>query len=84
MIAAQAYPLASVIVITVACAIYEQVIRRPDWPSLDDLEATFAYTLCTSALSLLLVFKTNSSYSRFWEARIAWGLVRTWPRGPTL
>lgn len=75
MLAAQAYPLATVIVITAGCAVYEKAIRRSDWPSLDNLEAAFAYSLCSFALSLLLIFKTNSSYSRFWEARIAWGLV---------
>ena len=83
MLAAQAYPLACVLLITAGCAIYEHVIRRSDWPSLDNLEAAFAYNLCSFALSLLLIFKTNSSYSRFWEARCAWGLVRlylcTWP-----
>ncbi len=29
--------------------------------------------MITLALSLLLVFKTNSSYGRFWEARTLWG-----------
>lgn len=36
--------------------------------------------MITFALSLLLVFKTNSSYSRWWEGRIIWGQVR-WRRG---
>jgi len=31
------------------------------------------FTLTSSALSLLLVFKTNNSYGRWWEARIIWG-----------
>lgn len=75
VLAAQAYPLASVILITAACAVYEKAIRKSDWPSLDNLQASAAYSLCSFALSLLLIFKTNSSYSRFWEARIAWGLV---------
>uniref|UniRef100_A0A7S0WQL1 Uncharacterized protein n=1 Tax=Pyramimonas obovata TaxID=1411642 RepID=A0A7S0WQL1_9CHLO len=31
------------------------------------------FSLSTSALSLLLVFRTNSSYDRWWEARKIWG-----------
>ncbi|KAG2429749.1 hypothetical protein HXX76_010533 [Chlamydomonas incerta] len=34
-----------------------------------------AFNLTTFALSLLLVFRTNSSYSRWWEARTVWGSV---------
>jgi len=30
------------------------------------------FTLCTSALSLLLVFRTNSAYDRWKEARVIW------------
>jgi predicted membrane chloride channel (bestrophin family) len=33
------------------------------------------FNLTTFALSLLLVFRTNSSYSRWWEARMVWGAV---------
>ncbi|GLI66990.1 hypothetical protein VaNZ11_011086 [Volvox africanus] len=33
------------------------------------------FNLTTFALSLLLVFRTNSSYSRWWEARTVWGAV---------
>ncbi|GFH12322.1 uncharacterized protein HaLaN_07981 [Haematococcus lacustris] len=31
--------------------------------------------MLTFALSLLLVFKTNSSYARWWEGRVVWGQV---------
>mmetsp|Transcript_22851 Transcript_22851/g.43678 ORF Transcript_22851/g.43678 Transcript_22851/m.43678 type:complete len:482 (+) Transcript_22851:112-1557(+) len=31
------------------------------------------FNTSASALSLLLVFRTNSSYSRWWEARMIWG-----------
>ncbi len=34
-----------------------------------------AHTLAGTALSLLLVFRTNSSYDRFWEGRKLWGGV---------
>jgi len=33
------------------------------------------FNLCTPALSLLLVFKTNSAYGRWWEARKVWGSI---------
>src|SRR5687768_14337694 len=34
-----------------------------------------AHTLLGVALSLLLVFRTNSSYDRFWEGRKLWGAI---------
>lgn len=66
-----------VLVVTAACAIYEELIRETGMRSLADLDANFAYSLCSFALSLLLIFKTNTSYSRFWEARTQWGAVYT-------
>ncbi len=45
-----------------------------------------AHTLVGIALGLLLVFRTNSSYDRFWEGREIWGRLvnesRTWPVRP--
>ena len=40
-----------------------------------DFSLSAAYSYITIGLSLLLVFKTNSSYSRWWEARKIWGRV---------
>jgi ion channel-forming bestrophin family protein len=37
-----------------------------------DIPAT-VHTLLGVALGLLLVFRTNSSYNRFWEGRQLWG-----------
>ena len=34
-----------------------------------------AHTLIGAALSLLLVFRTNASYDRFWEGRQQWGSI---------
>ena len=34
-----------------------------------------AHTLLGSALGLLLVFRTNAAYDRFWEARKSWSVV---------
>lgn len=36
--------------------------------------------MVTFAVSLLLVFRTNSSYSRWWEGRIIWGQVVNFAR----
>lgn len=33
------------------------------------------FNLSSSALGLLLVFRTNSAYGRWWEARIQWGFT---------
>ncbi len=37
-----------------------------------EISAT-AHTLVGVALGMLLVFRTNSSYNRFWEGRQLWG-----------
>jgi putative membrane protein len=49
-----------------------------DWVGLT-VEAGQAFNLTSFALSLLLVFRTNESYSRWLEARKAWSniLVRS-------
>lgn len=61
-----AVPLLLVTSVSVGCAIYEGL--RPDsWRSLTDLSASFGYSLVSFALALLLVFKTNTSYARYWE-----------------
>jgi predicted membrane chloride channel (bestrophin family) len=44
------------------------------WPSLT-VEAGEAFNLTSFALSLLLVFRTNESYSRWLEARKAWSSI---------
>lgn len=36
---------------------------------------SFLHSLVGSVLSLLIVFKTNTSYDRFWEARKQWGSI---------
>ena len=43
------------------------------WPS----GIALPHTLLSSALGLLLVFRTNAAYARFWEARTHWGVVTT-------
>ena len=53
---------------TVACALYQGM--RPastNWPDLQDADLQLPYACVSFALSLLLVFKTNTCYARFWE-----------------
>ncbi len=59
------------VAVAVACAavvtlLHEYKIAAVAIPS-------FLHTLVGSALGLLLVFRTNSSYDRFWEGRKLWG-----------
>jgi ion channel-forming bestrophin family protein len=42
--------------------------------------APLAHTLLGGFLGLLLIFRTNSAYARFWEARSLWGKVTTTSR----
>jgi ion channel-forming bestrophin family protein len=64
--AALVAPLTVVTVVGIGCAVYEGT-RPAGFPALAQLQLSFAYSLIGFALSLLLVFKTNTSYARFWE-----------------
>ena len=60
-----------------ACVVWSAVIvglyqYGPDW--FDNLAiAETAHALIGPSLGLLLVFRTNASYDRFWEGRKQWG-----------
>lgn len=71
------YPVGWVMLVGIGCGIYQDVVRDQDWPNLDDLNLSPTYNTISFALSLLLVFKTNTSHARWWEARCAWGDVYT-------
>lgn len=62
--------------ISAAIAVYETLLEvgvlPREWPGLT-IEATAPLSLTSFALSLLLVFRTNSSYARWQEARCIWG-----------
>ena len=45
--------------------------HTPWWANLPP----FAHTVLGGALSFLMVFRTNTAYSRWWEARLMWGQV---------
>ncbi|KAG5187644.1 Bestrophin, RFP-TM, chloride channel-domain-containing protein [Tribonema minus] len=38
-------------------------------------DTTMPHSIMASALGLLLVFRSNASYDRFWEARKVWGCI---------
>mmetsp|Transcript_43708 Transcript_43708/g.78473 ORF Transcript_43708/g.78473 Transcript_43708/m.78473 type:complete len:431 (-) Transcript_43708:481-1773(-) len=49
----------------------QQKLGDPTWKPFT--VSMVPFTLTSFSLSLLLVFKTNNSYARWWEARIIWG-----------
>jgi putative membrane protein len=56
-----------------ACVLWSAAVvalQRQGWPL--GMPST-VHTLVGTALGLLLVFRTNSSYNRFWEGRQLWG-----------
>lgn len=67
-------PLLVVFVISISIGIY-QTLRHPSWPNLSQKNWVPPFQLMGFVLSLLLVFRTNSSYGRWWEARIQWGTL---------
>lgn len=75
ILVALAAPIIWVLCISVGCALYEG-LRPEDFATLDDLSLNFSYSLVGFALSLLLVFKTNVSYARFWEGALRSPLSR--------
>ena len=65
-------PLLFNLLITVAvCAFHASPLAALSSLSLNRLP----HTLAGNALGLLLVFRTNAAYDRFWEARKVWGVI---------
>lgn len=52
----------------------QQLAPNAEWPTLS-LQSGGIFSISTFALSLLLVFRTNSSYERWWEARDCWRMI---------
>lgn len=50
------------------CLLQDWVLKQP-LPSLNPL----GHTILGTVLGLLIVFRTNTAYNRFWEARTLWG-----------
>ncbi|MEL6157723.1 MAG: bestrophin family ion channel [Cyanobacteria bacterium J06554_11] len=55
----------------VIVATYKQEL----WVDSDNLKALTGNVACNLVLGLLLVFRTNTAYERFWEGRKAWGTL---------
>lgn len=45
------------------------------WTNSENLKALTGNVACNLVLGLLLVFRTNTAYERFWEGRKAWGTL---------
>jgi len=63
-----ASPLLFFVSITSVLCLFNSLVGLPRYTPLP-------HTLLGSALGLLLVFRTNAAYDRFWEARKAWSVV---------
>lgn len=58
-----------------AVLVYSLYVQVPALAAMAKMLSPTAHSLAGGALSLLLVFRTNSSYNRFYEARCLWGKV---------
>ncbi len=45
------------------------------WSDSDNMKALTNNVACNLVLGLLLVFRTNTAYERYWDGRKAWGLL---------
>ncbi len=61
---------------SVLVGLYATLLQeRRGWPVVVSSQYINFFALASFALSLLLVFRTNSSYGRWWEGRIALGAM---------
>ena len=60
-------------VFTLVLNVYVDVFfkKPPWWVTMPP----FAHTVVGGALTFLMVFRTNTAYSRWWEARLMWGQI---------
>ena len=65
-------PLVFNVIITFLICLLNGIVKLPTQRIIP-----LPHTLLGSALGLLLVFRTNAAYDRFWEARKQWGIVTT-------
>eukprot|EP01023_Acetabularia_acetabulum_P012738 TRINITY_DN15992_c0_g1_i2.p1 TRINITY_DN15992_c0_g1~~TRINITY_DN15992_c0_g1_i2.p1 ORF type:complete len:413 (-),score=34.01 TRINITY_DN15992_c0_g1_i2:82-1263(-) len=71
-------PLIYLTLLSVVVGIYHEFLPKHGWPYLsEDVPMTLIITATSFALALLMIFRTNSSYGRWWEARMAWGAIYT-------
>jgi putative membrane protein len=60
---------------TLVVLVHEYLLHRYQVKTSPLAISSLAHTLIGVALGLLLVFRTNSSYDRFWEGRKLWGSI---------
>ena len=71
-----------VLVISFALVAYQHYLEPMGAPSISSASySTGLLTMATFFVSLLLVFKLNNAYSRWWEARTQWGTSLSLTRG---
>jgi putative membrane protein len=79
--------LAAVFLLTVGLFALDEYLQSEHQRKLATLNAT-GHTLIGVALGLLIVFRTNASYDRYWEGRKQWGSIvnasRNFLRGATV
>ncbi|KAL4855857.1 hypothetical protein ACK3TF_003624 [Chlorella vulgaris] len=62
------------LLVSTAVALYATLLQpKPGWPEAVSGDYIIVFQLTSFAVSLLLVFRTNTAYSRWWEARQAFG-----------
>ncbi|KAK9825471.1 hypothetical protein WJX81_006786 [Elliptochloris bilobata] len=66
-------PILTVALLSTLVCLYHAYLVPRGAPSAVLGDYTSAFTLTSFALALLMVFRTNSSYDRWWEARRLWG-----------
>lgn len=72
-----------VLAITALVGLYETFLVPTGVTSIAVAGMQTPFSLMTFALSLLLVFKTNSSYARWVEGRVIWGAIVNYMRNLT-
>ena len=65
--------------ITAWCLLLTAGIEFFQLTSVGNMPAT-VHTVLGGALSFLLVFRTNTAYARWWEARLTWGVINNTSR----
>ena len=66
-------PAAASLATSISVCLYELYATTHGAPSLVKVDLVTPFSLTAFVLGLLLVFRTNSAYDRWWEARKLWG-----------
>ncbi|KAL4437022.1 hypothetical protein ABPG75_004161 [Micractinium tetrahymenae] len=73
--------IAWVLLVSAFVGLYATLLQPHGWPDITSHTSFLTpFTLTSFAVSLLMLFRTNSSYGRWWEARSACGRMFNHPR----